>query len=124
MSVLASPGDGEPSRALVRRARTLAAQDWSASLGETTSCALSKAGGSHPAAKFHEGKVAAFGELLRRVADDAMPDAVAEEAVRVKAQWENRRTPGSRQTREWEAYLAGGIEAMCEIVTGAEDCVP
>ncbi|TDW30236.1 hypothetical protein EDD25_1985 [Cryobacterium psychrophilum] len=85
------------------------------SLGDTTSCALAKDGHSHPSAKFHEGKVAALGELARRITDDTDDGSSAAAATAVKMRWADQVMPGARQDRDWEAYRAGGIQAMTEI---------
>ncbi|HSP53922.1 MAG TPA: hypothetical protein VLO00_13590 [Cryobacterium sp.] len=89
-------------------------------LGETTSCALAKDGRSHPAAKFQEGKVAALGELSRRITDATDAVQIEAEAIAVRARWVDQVMPGSRPDRDWEAYRAGGIQAMSEISTAQE----
>jgi hypothetical protein len=86
-------------------------------LGDTTSCALAKNGRSHPAAKFQEGKVAALGELSRRITDYTDAGQIEVEATAARARWADQVMPGSRQDRDWEAYRAGGIQALTEIST-------
>ncbi|TFC54183.1 hypothetical protein E3O62_16000 [Cryobacterium sp. TMT2-15-1] len=109
--------DATPSltRSDILSVRTHAAHEWSLLLGGTTSCALAKDGRSYPAAKFQEGRVAALGELLRRITDDTAARQVEAEATAVKARWADQGMPCSRQDRDWEAYRAGGIQAMAEI---------
>ena len=108
------------SRTGVLSIRTHAAHEWSALLGDTTSCALAKDGRSHPAAKFQEGKVAALGELARRITDDTAAAQITAEAAAVSGRWEGQVMPGSGLDRDWEAYRAGGIQAMTEISTAQE----
>lgn len=98
-------------------AQTHAAHEWSMLLGDTTSCALAKDGRSYPAAKFQEGEVAALGELSRRVTEGTDARQVEVEATAVRALWTDQVMPGARQDRDWEAYRAGGIQAMTEITT-------
>lgn len=101
----------------MRLARRLAAQEWSTSLGESTSCDLSRNGHGQPLAKFSEGRVAALSELLRSLADNAPPAAVADEAARVQARWVGKVAAGSRGDAYWHAYRAGGAQAMAEVLT-------
>ncbi|TFD35272.1 hypothetical protein E3T37_15595 [Cryobacterium sp. TMT2-10] len=102
------------------RVRIRAAYEWSALLGDTSSCALAKDGRSHPAAKFAEGKAAALGELLRRVADDTDPGGIVASATAVKIRWSNQPIPVTRPDRDWEAYRAGGIQALTELSSQKE----
>lgn len=105
-----------PSKADVLHARRQAAQEWSTLLGDATSCALAKDGRSHPAAKFYEGRVAALGELSRNVADDTDPERIRVVAATLRARWAEQVMPGG-EDRDWEAYRAGGIQAMTEFTT-------
>ncbi|MDJ0349604.1 hypothetical protein [Cryobacterium sp. PH29-G1] len=109
--------DSRITRIGVLQARTEAAHQWSLSLGDVASCALAKDGRSHPAAKFQEGKVAALGELSRRITDDTDAGLISASATAVKMRWADQVRPGTRPDRDWEAYLAGGIQAMTEITT-------
>ena len=97
----------------VRHRRAEAAQAWSDALGDATSCTLAKDGRSHPTAKFHEGRTAALGELLRRLGPgaDADPGAIEAAAVTLGAAWTARILPGGGD-RDWDAYRAGGVEAL------------
>ncbi|WP_353827010.1 hypothetical protein [Agromyces sp. SYSU T0242] len=100
-----------PAREAVRAARAEAAQDWSAAIGPATSCALAKDGRSHPAAKFHEGRTAALGELLRACPDDASSDDVAALAAANALDWTTRALPGAGRG-DWESYRAGALEVL------------
>lgn len=114
------PPEGGPTRATVRLTRNLAAAKWSASLGDVTSCDLSRNGRLHPAAKSYEGEVAALVELLRAIADDAAPVALAHEAAEVKARWIDQAASGIRRDADWTAYRSGGIRAMDEVLAACE----
>lgn len=110
-------GQSGLSRTGVLHARTHAAHEWSLSLGDSTSCALAKDGRSHPAAKFQEGKVAALGELSRQITDDSDAGLICAAADAVKTRWADQVMPGFRHDGDWEAYRAGGIQALTEITT-------
>lgn len=115
-----SDRSGPLTKDAIMRARTQAAQEWGALLGDTSSCALAKDGRSHPAAKFTEGKAAALGELSRRIGGDTAPDGIRAAVVAVRNRWSHQVTPGTRADREWEAYRAGGIQAMAELTSPAD----
>ena len=117
---MAADGTTGLTRTNILSSRTQVAHEWSVLLGDTTSCALAKDGRSHPAAKFQEGKVAALGELSRRITDDTGAGQIVSEAAAVSGRWADQIMPGSRQDRDWEAYRAGGIQAMDEISTPQE----
>ncbi|HEX6955059.1 MAG TPA: hypothetical protein VF156_09300 [Agromyces sp.] len=103
------------SRETVRALRAEAARAWAADMGDATSCALAKDGRSYPAGKYHEGRVAALGDVMRRLtADSDAAEAVA--AARGLADaWEARVPPGAVADREWESYRAGGVHALREL---------
>lgn len=98
----------------VRRLRTEATEAWAATMGDSTSCALAKDGRSYPAGKYHEGRVAALGELMRPL--DAETDAAhaASVARELSADWAARVLPGAGENRDWESYRAGGVAALAE----------
>ena len=110
-------GDSPPTRTSILQARAQAAHEWSVSLGDSNSCSLAKDGRSHPAAKFQEGRVAALGELSRGISDDTEAALICAAATSVKMRWADQGMPGARPDRDWEAYLAGGIRAMTEVIT-------
>ena len=114
--------DGQTAltRTEILHARAEAAHEWSRLLGDTSSCALAKDGRSHPAAKFQEGKVAALGELSRRIGDDTEAAQIAAAAGAVSTRWAEQQMPGAGRDRDWEAYRAGGIQAMTELSTAPE----
>lgn len=97
-------------RASVQRARAAATQDWSHALGGANACVLAKNGQSHPAGKFHEGRVAALGELLRQIHADAAPTEIADAADSLRSQWQRRATSAANQ--DWASYWAGGLAEL------------
>jgi hypothetical protein len=103
----------------VVRLRAEAIRAWSDALGDSTACALTKSGRSFPAAKFHEGRVAAVGELLRSLRDDPSPNRISELAATLGESWERRPQPRTDAGGEWASYRAGGLEALREL--GATD---
>ncbi|WP_448006785.1 hypothetical protein [Agromyces bauzanensis] len=107
-------------RATVKRRRLEAAEEWSTLLGDTTACAIAKDGRSYPAGKFHEGRVAALGELLRRLDAESTEERIADAAAELRADWEHRPMPGAGESRDWQSYRAGGVQALGEFaVRGA-----
>ncbi|GAA1058052.1 hypothetical protein GCM10017608_04550 [Agromyces luteolus] len=114
----ASP-DLPPSRPVLvrddlRALRGSAAVAWSETMGDATPCALAKDGRSHPAGKFHEGRTAALGELLRACPADAAGEGITALAASLADEWAARVMPGGG-SRDWESYRAGGVEALCVV---------
>ncbi|MRX43705.1 hypothetical protein [Agromyces kandeliae] len=83
-------------------------------MGDATSCALAKDGRSHPAGKFHEGRTAALGELLRACPADAPGSTIVALAASLAEQWRGRTAPGGG-SRDWESYRAGGLDALAAV---------
>ncbi|WP_401000665.1 hypothetical protein [Agromyces sp. GXQ0307] len=100
----------------VRALRASAATAWSETMGDATSCALAKDGRSHPAGKFHEGRTAALGELLRALPADASGPGIAALAASLADVWGARPVPGGG-SRDWESYRAGGVDALRAVAT-------
>ncbi|GAA2032636.1 hypothetical protein GCM10009819_15870 [Agromyces tropicus] len=98
----------------LRERRARAAEAWAATMGDATSCALAKDGRSHPAGKFHEGRTAALGELMRACPADATAPSATALAAALADEWAGRAVPGGG-SRDWESYRAGGIEALREV---------
>ncbi|GAA4378550.1 hypothetical protein [Agromyces bauzanensis] len=107
-------GDPVVDRATVKRRRLEAAEELSMLLGDTTACAIAKDGRSYPAGKFHEGRIAALGDLMRRIDADSTAERIADAAVELRAEWEHRVVPGGGESRDWESYRAGGVQALGE----------
>jgi hypothetical protein len=78
--------------------------------GDTSLCALSRAGTPHPAAKYHEGAVSALADVRRTVT--RQPATSPADAVALaRTRWEGNATLAARG-RDWAAYYAGGVEAL------------
>lgn len=79
--------------------------------GNTSLCALSRSGASHPAVKFHEGAAAALAQvrrLLTRQADTSPAAAI----TAIRADWDDQNGALAQRSRDWAAYHAGGLEAL------------
>jgi hypothetical protein len=95
----------------VRRREEAATTALARAAGNTSLCALSRSGASHPAVKFHEGAAAALAQvrrLLTRQTD--APSAGAIDAVR--EDWNDQNAALAQRSRDWAAYHAGGLEAL------------
>ena len=110
-------GDTALNRSRVGQLRQQAAQRWSDLLGDSSACSLAKDGRSYPAAKFNEGQAASLGELLRLIDADSSVEKVRDAAAVVLARWENEPHPHAAHSADWDAYRAGGIQAMSGILT-------
>jgi hypothetical protein len=106
------PPLGPSARDEVRRRRAEATEAWAATMGDATSCALAKDGRSYPAGKYHEGRVAALGELLRRLDPETDAAAAASVANELSADWAARVLPGGGENRDWESYRAGAVHEL------------
>ncbi|MGR0318655.1 hypothetical protein [Agromyces sp. ZXT2-3] len=127
-----APGSTAPAAPLgredVRGLRAAAAQAWADTMGDATSCALAKDGRSYPAGKYHEGRTAALGELLRALPSDASGRRVAAElsdasgqtvaalAASLADEWAAHPVPKGAG-RDWESYRAGGAHALAELAS-------
>jgi hypothetical protein len=106
------PPPGPSARDEVRRRRAEATEAWAATMGDATSCALAKDGRSYPAGKYHEGRVAALGELLRRLDPGTDAAGVAVVARELSVDWVARVLPGGGENRDWESYRAGAVHEL------------
>ena len=71
--------------------------------GDASLCALSRSGKAHPAAKFHEGAVAALAEARRALSRTESVDSVA----KIRSDWQVRSARMAAPGPEWRAYYAG-----------------
>ena len=97
----------------IQRARLAAVESMTMLAGVSSACAIARDGGSFPAYKFHEGRVAALSVMareLRRPEPDL--DGLA---GRLRAQWEAEVERRTDQGRDWQAYAAGGLDAVREL---------
>jgi hypothetical protein len=94
----------------VEQRRSAALQRLAAVAGDTAVCAVTKSGQAFPAAKFHEGAVAALGEVrrsLRLSGGEAGPVVGA-----VLEEWLDRESVAADRGADWRAYTAGGVEEL------------
>ncbi|AJE32310.1 hypothetical protein B842_02285 [Corynebacterium humireducens NBRC 106098 = DSM 45392] len=75
--------------------------------GNASACAMGRAGRSFPAFKYHEGATASLGALTRALRRGEGERGSVEKLL---GEWQ---TPGG-VGRDWEAYTAGGREALEE----------
>lgn len=97
----------------VQRARLAAVESMTVLAGVSSACAIARDGGSFPAYKFHEGRVTALSAVARelRRGDPDLPAL----ATRLGEQWEAEVERRAGQSRDWQAYAAGGLDAVREL---------
>ncbi|MGA7688241.1 MAG: hypothetical protein WCA29_03320 [Jiangellales bacterium] len=81
--------------------------------GNASMCAIGRSGRSFPAAKYHEGRQSAAGDV-RRVLRRGLVDvdgAVAD----VRRQWQQTLADADAKGPDWVAYATGGLDALAEI---------
>ncbi|QGF24670.1 hypothetical protein [Raineyella fluvialis] len=94
----------------VRAARESAAETMARLGGGTSACALARDGQSFPAYKYHEGRAAAYGTIIRRLRLVNAPGArVVLEAL--CGEWRDEVERRDGQDPDWRAYAAGGLDA-------------
>ncbi|WP_413452727.1 hypothetical protein AA0Y32_09265 [Georgenia phoenicis] len=87
--------------------------------GDASLCAVSRDGTARPAVKYHEGAVAALGDLRRRLSQEPADAAL----VHARAHWralEDR----AAAAPSWEAYLAGAVDALDDVAHAAPGSEP
>jgi len=101
------------------RERTALA-DLVAIAGGQSLCSLSRDGATVPAAKYHEGAVAALGEARRAV--EAVVDgpdgehAASAALLDVRARWRAQSRSIGRTGPSWTGYLTGGLDALQQMI--------
>ena len=113
----------EALSASIRARESEALDRLAASTGGQSLCAHSK-GGPVPAAKYYEGMAAALAEArraIRRLPDVPNDDGAGQRVLAgIRARWiAQTRAPG-RTGPSWAGYLAGGLDALNELVAGQE----
>lgn len=99
----------------IQRARVGGVERLTLLAGTSSACAIARDGGSFPAYKFHEGRVAAWGMAAKALrSGDEAPDAIARDLVR---RWEEDVERRATQGRDWQAYAAGGLDAARELAS-------
>lgn len=81
--------------------------------GNASMCAIGRSGRSFPAAKFHEGRQAAAGEVRRALRRD--PDADSETLQVITAEWDRALRDAEAKGPDWVAYASGGLDALAEL---------
>ena len=99
--------------ALVQRNRIAAVEAMTLIAGTSSACAIARDGGSFPAYKFHEGRAAALGSLVRGIRRGE--GSARELVVEVGRHWRGEVERRSDQSRDWQAYAAGGLDAVREL---------
>ena len=117
----APPLAGVWTDAVLRRERE-ALGCLTAAAGDRSLCAHSRDGLPWPAAKYHEGAVAALAEARRALGQaSGDPDA----AVRaIRDSWAARRGSELASAASWSAYLDGGVDALDGLVAETLPGVP
>jgi hypothetical protein len=85
--------------------------------GDASMCAIGRSGRSFPAAKYHEGRQSAAGQVRRALRRD--PDAGPGVIDAVRAQWQQTLATAEAKGRDWVAYATGGLDALGEITEPA-----
>lgn len=90
-----------------------------AATGGGAVCAITRSGGSAPAAKYHEGRWAALRTVrsVLRGRPGAGPIVVERELAAWQADLDRRRQAGAGA--DWIAYLTGGLDALTGLRDGA-----
>jgi hypothetical protein len=114
------PTTPEEILAVVRRREEAATTALAAAAGDTSLCALSRSGTSHPAVKFHEGAAAALAQVRRLLTRQPGTEAGAA-IVTVRDAWNDQNALLAGRSRDWAAYHAGGLEALDAL---AEELAP
>jgi len=94
----------------IAAARALAAETLSAVTGADSLCTLTRE--RLPAAKYHEGAVAALGEALRAVR--------THQPLPLASSWGERWNRLAESDPAWRAYLVGGREALSALAVERE----
>lgn len=85
--------------------------------GDASMCAIGRSGRSFPAAKYHEGRQSAAGQVRRALRTD--PDAGPAVIADARAEWEQMLADAEGKGRDWVAYATGGLDALGEITEPA-----
>ena len=106
---------------VVERLEQAALAQLAGATGDTSLCTLARSGRSHPAAKFHEGAARAMADVRRglRRLTDGDPTSVRRQ---VTDRWlADQEAFATRGGRDWEAYYAGGIDALERLADEVDD---
>ena len=94
--------------------------DLAAIAGGRSLCSISRQGAPVPAAKYHEGTVAALAEARRAIeaVADGHDGGKSARAVLldVRARWLAQSRTRGRTGPDWTGYLAGGLDALEQMI--------
>lgn len=107
---MTTPSQPDDLLARAQSAREEAALAMARLGGSTSACAMAKDGRSFPAYKYHEGRAAALGTLVRRLTRSDGRGA-RELARSLVEEWARDAERWNGHGRDWEAYTAGGLDA-------------
>lgn len=93
----------------IRAERLAAAAAMDSLGGNRSACALGRNGQSFPAYKYHEGRAAALGDLGRQLRRSGDLEATL---GTLEQRWEGEVGRRAGTGRDWEAYAAGGRDAV------------
>jgi hypothetical protein len=111
--------DAAPHARLAARARQRRAEaitQAGALTPGTSLCAIGRSGEGFPAPKYWEGQAAAFGDVLRALRRE--PSDVEAALASLRERWSETRASAQDRSRDWQAYAAGGWDALDELVEG------
>lgn len=122
--VIEGRGEAPTTRELfiesIRTRERAALADLGAAAAGRSLCSLSRAGGSVPTVKYHEGTVAALADARRAVqaAADGPDGARAAQncLLDVRGCWRAQSETFGRTGPAWAAYLTGGLDALDRMV--------
>jgi hypothetical protein len=81
-------------------------------------CAIGRSGRSFPAAKYHEGRQSAAGDVRRALRRGVDPADTALEHI--QNQWRATLAGAEAKGPDWVAYASGGLDALAEIAGQAQ----
>lgn len=81
--------------------------------GDASMCAIGRSGRSFPAAKYHEGRQAAAGQVRRALRADASVGPAVLDPLR--EEWTRTLDSAATKGTDWVAYASGGLDALAEL---------
>ncbi|WP_146192317.1 hypothetical protein [Cellulomonas sp. WB94] len=116
-----------PREAIIESVRVreqVALEALGAATGGASLCSTPRAGTPVPAVKYHEGASSALAEARRAIRDvQEGPGAVLEARAvlrEIRARWRAQRGTSGRTGPSWAGYLAGGLDALDQLVDDDE----
>ncbi|MGB9374216.1 MAG: hypothetical protein WCA82_08670 [Jiangellales bacterium] len=81
--------------------------------GNASMCAIGRSGRSFPAAKYHEGRQSAAGDVRRALRRG--PAGVDDVLADLRQRWQQTLADADAKGPDWVAYATGGLDALAEI---------